>query len=323
MTKKLSHEEYSNRVFELVGDEYTILDKYIDTRTKILTRHNTCGNEYFVSPNKFFMGRRCPKCARILIANDQRKSFNTLYKQIKEITNNEFELIGGNYLNHSSKIIVLHKKCNRKFNIVASNFLTRKKCGLCAKDNMILNNTKSQEQFCNEIYEKYGNEYSIIGNYIFAREKVLVKHNSCGNEWYVTPSNLLRGYGCPICKESKGEKRIRKFLEQNKINFTVQKTFDNLLGIGSGVLKFDFCVFDLFGNILSLIEYQGEQHSNPIKFFGGFDAYCRLNTNDAYKRYYCSKNNLKLLEIKQKDYNNIEKILESEIIPLERRNILV
>ena len=99
MTRKLKNTEYINRVYDLVGKEYSILEKYLDTRTKLLTRHNFCGFEWNISPNKFLMGRRCPKCQRKNVADNQRKTLENLIKEISEIKNKEFSFVRGEYVN--------------------------------------------------------------------------------------------------------------------------------------------------------------------------------------------------------------------------------
>ncbi|NGU31161.1 hypothetical protein G6Z34_13810 [Clostridium perfringens] len=58
---------------------------------------------------------------------------------------------------------------------------------------------KTHEEFIQEVKELYGNEYEILGEYKGANIKILVRHNICGHEWEVIPSNLLRGQGCPVC----------------------------------------------------------------------------------------------------------------------------
>jgi len=59
---------------------------------------------------------------------------------------------------------------------------------------------KTTEEFQNELNEKYPDTYTIIGDYINAKTKVKIKYNKCGHENEVRPSNLLGGFGCPICQ---------------------------------------------------------------------------------------------------------------------------
>ena len=60
---KKEHEEFSNEVYSLVKDEYTLLSKYEKDSIHIKIKHNECGHEYTVTPSHFLQGRRCPKCA--------------------------------------------------------------------------------------------------------------------------------------------------------------------------------------------------------------------------------------------------------------------
>lgn len=63
--------------------------------------------------------------------------------------------------------------------------------------------TKTHEQFCKEMFDKYGNEYTILGKYAGVHTYILVKHNSCGHEWLITPHSLLTNKKntarCPNC----------------------------------------------------------------------------------------------------------------------------
>ena len=60
--KKKTNLEFMNEVKELVGIEYTFLEKYIGANIKILCRHNKCGYEWKTKPGRFLWGNRCPKC---------------------------------------------------------------------------------------------------------------------------------------------------------------------------------------------------------------------------------------------------------------------
>lgn len=63
--EKKTTEDFKKDVYELVGDEYSVLGEYINRKIKIQMRHNICGNKYEVAPSGFiFQGSRCPKCSR-------------------------------------------------------------------------------------------------------------------------------------------------------------------------------------------------------------------------------------------------------------------
>lgn len=100
MPRKLTQEEYCNKFYKKNPKDFEVIGEYVNTDTEIMIRHTVCGNEYlrkpekllsrgascpkcnpyakirrtqdefekdcgyeyYVSPNKFISGRRCPKC---------------------------------------------------------------------------------------------------------------------------------------------------------------------------------------------------------------------------------------------------------------------
>lgn len=49
------------------------------------------------------------------------------------------------------------------------------------------------------VEELVGDEYLVIGEFKGIMSKVTMRHNSCGYEWEVIPSNFLRGNRCLKC----------------------------------------------------------------------------------------------------------------------------
>lgn len=122
-------------------------------------------------------------------------------------------------------------------------------------------------------------------------------------------TNLKRG--CPFCKESRGEKRIKQIFKDLKLNYEQQKKFQTCRN--QLELPFDFYVDNKF-----LLEYQGKQHFEPLvrsskitkeKKEKALDDFEKLQINDEIKRNWCKANNISLLEICYLDFKNIEKII--------------
>lgn len=91
--RKITTEEYKQRVKELVGDEYEVLSEYISGKDPIKMKHNICGHIYDVRPSNFLSGKRCPQCNHptynIDIAKTKAKQLNmtileTEYKGVFE-----------------------------------------------------------------------------------------------------------------------------------------------------------------------------------------------------------------------------------------------
>ncbi|HHX70106.1 MAG TPA: zinc-ribbon domain-containing protein [Gallicola sp.] len=141
------------------------------------------------------------------------------------------------------------------------------------------------------------------------------KCKECEYEWSASiyARNSLQS-GCPNCNLSNGEKKIRQYLDFRGVKYIIQKEFDGLVGLGGGLLSYDFYLPDY--NLL--IEYQGEQHEKPIDFKGLGKKYAKeqfkiQQEHDKRKREYAQNNNIKLLEIWYWDFDNIEEILSSEL----------
>ena len=158
--------------------------------------------------------------------------------------------------------------------------------------------TKSFILKSNNIHN-YNYDYSSV-IYKHSQQNVTIICNTHG-KFKQTPESHLRGRGCPICKESKGEKEISLLLNKHKINFIREYKFDDC--IDKGKLPFDFYIPD--NN--TCIEFNGEQHYIPIKWFGGKKTLDGIQRRDKIKKEYCIKNNIKLLTIKYSD--NIKEML--------------
>lgn len=120
---------YINEVFSLVANEYSILGNFKNVDTNILTKHNTCGYEWNITPYLFInLGIRCPKCS---VAKKRTKEEANLV--LKNLTNGEYEIIG-EYKGVNYKTEVIHHNCGYIWNPTFNN-LTHKtnptRCPIC------------------------------------------------------------------------------------------------------------------------------------------------------------------------------------------------
>lgn len=125
----------------------------------------------------------------------------------------------------------------------------------------------------------------------------------CGTKVEVIGKNLLNGNtqscGCVV---SRGELKVREYLNNNKIIFSTQKTFTELRSSNGGLLRFDFAIYNEDKKLVGLVEYQGIQHYKDT----GIGKLEREET-DALKVAYCKNNDIPLLLI---PYNeNLEELL--------------
>lgn len=125
----------------------------------------------------------------------------------------------------------------------------------------------------------------------------------CGNYHNVNTSNLFTGRTISCgCVVSRYERLIETILNNNNVSYIKQKSFDDCINPKTGYkLKFDFYLPDYN----CCIEYDGEQHFKPIRYFGGESKLKNQQELDCIKNEYCENNNIRLLRITYKDKNKI------------------
>ena len=114
--------------------------------------------------------------------------------------------------------------------------------------------------------------------------------------------NHSKTISCGCYKKSAGELKIEKILNDNNIIFQEQYIIPEL----SYFMKFDFAIFDTNNKLIKLIEYDGEQHFQPIKYFGGEEKLKIQQERDKRKNQYCKEHHINLLRIPYYNYDKID-----------------
>lgn len=124
----------------------------------------------------------------------------------------------------------------------------------------------------------------------------------CGNEKIVLGKTLRAGLcnSCG-CLKSRGEERTLRALIELGLDFKQEYCFDKLYLNEGWPLRFDFAIFE-DGEVIALIECQGEQHYGKNKFF--LDN--SLQIRDNLKKKFCLENKIPLIEIPYYDYDKID-----------------
>lgn len=296
-----TNEKFIQEVYELVGDEYVFLEKYINDRTKIKCRHDKCGHVWEVVPSSFLQGRGCPQCKGKKISKTKTWTDKRFRQETDKLVGDEYIFLG-EYINSSTKIKVRHNICGNEYDVTPNHFINGTRCPQCNRPNY----NRDSEQFKQQIYELVGDEYTFLEDYISSAMKIKCKHNICGCEWDVQPNNFFNGTRCPQCAESKGEQIIREYLQSKNIEFQQEYSVDDLVGVGGGLLRFDFAIFDKKEKLIFLIEYDGEFHYRDVYEDGRLKL---QQIHDNLKNQYCKDNNILLLRIPYWEFNNIEGIL--------------
>lgn len=293
---KNKFEDFCQKIRDKYPEENLKVLEYTGAKEKGVILCEKCGNKYELKNASNFLSKYkkkvCSKCFPREDTTEIGHKVNFLIQKTKNL-----KLLNV-YTKITDDLEFLCLKCNGTFKRKPQMFLKSQKCPICETYSIL----KTEECFRKELLDKLNGEYELLGNYSGTNTRTLFKHNDCDFVFESTPHIILQKTPCPKCKRfnSKGEIRIKKFLENNYINYESQKHFSELKQ-----LSFDFYLPEK--NIL--IEYQGEQHFQSIKFFGGEKKYLKQTENDNLKRNFCKINNFILIEIGYFDYNNIENIL--------------
>ena len=280
-SKQKTNSQFKQEIKNLVGDDYTFLDPYQGNHTKLRVKHNQCGYIYKVRPNNFLMGQRCPYC----YGND--KKTNSQFKQeIKDLVGDEYTFLD-NYINNYTKLSVKHNKCSNISKVKPNSFLQGRRCPKCFG-----NDKKADNLFKKEVSNLVGDDYTFLDSYVNNHTKIRVKHNECGHVYYVAPTEFIsHNTRCPYCNIPKGEDLINKILISLDIKHEYQKTFNDLRD--TQLLSYDFYIPDQ--NIL--IEYQGQQHYEPVDYFGGKDKFKIQQKHDKLKSDYAKNHGYTLIAV--------------------------
>lgn len=180
-------------------------------------------------------------------------------------------------------------------------------CQKCGQEKSKFNKY-STETFINKsnLIHNYKYDYS-LSEYIGIHEKLIIICKKHG-EFNQLATHHIRGNGCPVCNESKGELKISSMLSENGIEYSRQHKFENC--VNKYKLPFDFYL----PKYNYCIEYDGEMHFKEIERFGGKSKIDYYRINDNIKNTFCESNNIKLFRIKfdQNIESEINKIIEYE-----------
>lgn len=141
------------------------------------------------------------------------------YKEVKHFvevqSNSGCELVSKEYKNSREKIDI-KCSCGEIFMTTFYEFKnkSRHQCKKCGYRNGAIIRTKTQDEFIKEVHELVSDEYVVIGKYTKDREKIKMKHSSCGHTWSVSPSNFLQGSRCPKCQHQSYRKTHEEFISE-------------------------------------------------------------------------------------------------------------
>lgn len=241
------------------------------------------------TPNRHLQGNGCKHCARERINAAVRKRilpFSEFLKEAREIHGDKYEYDEINYKDSHTPIHIKCKDCGYEFDLAPYRHIRGEKtgCQQCARKETGIKQRKTPEQFILDAIKVHGNKYDYSKTqYVRAHDDVTIicpKHG----EFELKANDHLNGIGCSICNESRLERSIRLFLQDNHIPYEPQSHINGLLGRQS--VDFYLPQYNL------AIECQGKQHFGDGGWGDNFElTYYR----DIKKAKTLKKNNIDLI----------------------------
>lgn len=297
---RLTRETFILKAKIIHGDKYDYNKiAYKNNKTLVIIGCSKHG-DYSQIPNSHLLGKGCKKCAIEYISSKKLFTNEDFIIRANEVHGDRYIYTETDYLKSNLKVNIICRK-HGIFKQTPNNHLNGQHCPICV--NKKLSNSEFIKK-ANDIHsKKYLYDKTKYRNYRAMIKIECPKHGI----FKQLASNHLQGRGCPICKESKGEIAIRKFLEKNAIQYEFQKFFNECRNIKT--LPFDFYLPKR--NIL--IEYDGIQHYKAFNFFGGLKRLNDYKKNDSIKNKFADDKGIKLLRISYRDFDKVEEILKEEI----------
>lgn len=126
--KAYTQESFTQKVYELVGDEYEVIGKYVNSQTPITMLHNTCGRHYDVLPSSFLMGHRCSHCFKsVPYTTEEYKS------KVEKLVGNRYSVLS-EYISANNSIKLRHNVCGFEYEIKPLMFFQGNRCPQCARN---------------------------------------------------------------------------------------------------------------------------------------------------------------------------------------------
>lgn len=193
MARKKSNSQWLREVQDLVGDSFVPLSVYDGNKKKVVIYHVDCGRIFYMSPNSFLRGQRCPKCGIISRSLKQTQTQKEFDAEIAKINHGRYKILTP-YIDDQTPLEVECLVCHKHFHPTPHNLKVGTGCPRCA------GSIVTQEDFDKRVEAKNNGQFSFSEPYKNTETKMTCHCNLCGFEWDISPHEFYNIKGCPQCQ---------------------------------------------------------------------------------------------------------------------------
>lgn len=189
------------------------------------------------------------------------------------------------------------------YEISCDNFIKGNRCGYCRSNKIHPLDSFGYHNFDKVLSWHPDNNISPFRVSRFSHKKYRFICYECHHDWRAKLSHVSNGTWCPKCKSSKGEIRVKEYLDKNNIDYIHDEPyFKDLLSDLGNPLRPDF----ILPKHKIWIEYDGEFHFKDFYKDGSYES---LKKHDECKDEYAKNNGWKMIRIPYTKFDEIETIL--------------
>lgn len=301
MPRKRTHQEFISEMKEK-RPEVVVLGEYINANTHVPCRCAISGETWSPLPYDVLHGSKCPTCALNGRADKRRKPHHQFLDEMRVKQPNL--IVNTVYLGAWRPVECTCLICNTTKDYYPADLLYAGGCWTCGNKKIGEKLSMRLDTFLQKLSD-VSTDIEYVDGFVNASSAVNVRCKICEHLWSPKAQSLLQGYGCPVCRQSHGEKAVDKYLHEHDIDHIHQKEFDGLVGLGGRNLSYDF-YFPLYN---TLLEYQGVYHDGTASNQTDVE-FCKQQEHDHRKSEYAKNHSIQLLEIWYYDFDNIISILD-------------
>lgn len=281
MSKKITTEDFINRVNVIHGDRYDYSKvEYTNAKMKVCIICKTHG-EFWQTPCGHSGGQGCPKCANIKNRNKQKSTTEDFIKKAKLVHGDKYDYSKTIYVRSIEKVKIICP-VHGEFEQTAAGHLCSG-CIKCSYDERNLKNRYTQEEIIEKFKSIHGDKYN-YDKVIFGgvKQNVIINCPLHGDFEQTPDAHINKKSGCPKCA---GVYILRndEFIELSKNKFLSKFSYDKTVYLSKMKKVVLSCEKHGYFSILPVVHLRSK-HGCPKCANVGIGKNKVLNNNEFIRR---------------------------------------